>query len=81
MCLGDMARVPEGGVVLDPAGYPRDHVQYFHVEGGQTAQLENLHNPAECIVHLRHLLRIHHPAVHEGRQERYGGGCHRRHLW
>ena len=42
--LGDLVRVPQGGVVLDTAGHPRDHVQYQHAEGAQTAKLENLHN-------------------------------------
>ena len=72
-----LALLPQGGLVMDHPGPPWHHVQYQHAQGAPSAQPQDLHLPPLRPLLLRHLLRVHHPPVHGGRQECDGGGGHR----
>ena len=50
------------------------HFIFILSQGTAAAELKDMHLPSLRPLLLRHLLRVHHPPVHEGRQERHGRG-------
>ena len=61
-------------VVPPPPGPVGRDVLCEHAEGAAAAQPQDLHLPPLRPLLLRHLLCLHHPALHEGWQERHGRG-------